>query len=168
MPSVPSYTLYAPEGSFRAFAALIAAEYNGITVQVETCLKDVPTLSPTGKAPILVINNKQVIFSSHAIARYLGGMRRDTLLLGSSLQDNAAVDSWMDFCAQELELPACVWYYPVRTYLLLLAPTVSVCFVWIYIVLTQYTKTGCWIHAVPCGSVSFKHVCCVLPLLLCF
>lgn len=115
MPSAPSYTLYAPEGSFRAFAALIAAEYNGITVQVETCLTDVPTLSPTGKAPILVINDKQVIFSSHAIARYLGGLRRDTLLLGSSLQDNAAVDSWMDFCAHELELPACVWYYPVRT-----------------------------------------------------
>lgn len=113
MPS-PSYTLYAPEGSFRAFAALIAAEYNGIEIKVETDLKDIPLLSPTGKAPILLVGT-DIIFSSHAIARYLGGMRRDTLLLGSSLQDMAAVDSWMDFCAHELELPACVWYYPVRT-----------------------------------------------------
>ena len=111
----PSYTLYAPEGSFRAFAALIAAEYNGIAVTVETDLKDILHKSPTGKAPILVVGEEtHVIFSSHAIARYLAGIRRDTGLLGSSLPDMAAVDSWMDFCSHELELPACVWYYPVR------------------------------------------------------
>jgi elongation factor 1-gamma len=113
---MPSYTLYTPEGSFRAFAALIAAEYNGIDVKVETDLSDVPSKSPTGKAPLLVVGGKDVIFSSHSIARYLGGMRRDTMLCGSSLQEQAAVDSWMDFCAHEVELPACVWYYPVRMY----------------------------------------------------
>jgi elongation factor 1-gamma len=115
---MPSYTLYAPEGSFRAFSALIAAEYNGIDVKVETDLSSVPSKSPTGKAPILVVGGRKeedVVFSSHAIARYLGGMRRDALLCGSSLQEQAAVDSWMDFCAHEVELPACVWYYPVRT-----------------------------------------------------
>ena len=33
MSNTTSYTLHAPEASFRAFAALIAAEYNGIVVK---------------------------------------------------------------------------------------------------------------------------------------
>jgi elongation factor 1-gamma len=114
----PTYTLYSPAGSFRAFAPLIAAEYNGVNVNVDTegVEAAVAAKSPTGKAPILETPNG-VIFSSAAMARYVAGLRRDTGLLGNSLQEQAAVDSWMDWCAQDIELPACVWWYPVAGYM---------------------------------------------------
>lgn len=113
---MPSYTLHTPAGSFRAFAALIAAEYNGIQVTVAENFDagSVAAMSPSGKAPVLVLPNGQSLFSSHAIARFIAGIRRDTGLVGGSLQDAAVVDAWMDFAAQQLELPACVWFYPVR------------------------------------------------------
>jgi elongation factor 1-gamma len=114
----PSYTLYAPAGSFRAFAPLIAAEYNGVDIDVVTDgVEDViKTKSPTGKAPILE-TPAGVIFSSHAMARFVGSLRRDTGLLGGSFQEQAAVDAWMDWTAQDVELPACVWFYPVAGYM---------------------------------------------------
>lgn len=112
----PKYTLHAPPGSFRAFPALIVAEYNGVTVDVADPFDaaKVAALSPTGKAPILELpSGGPPLFSSHAIARFLAGIRRDTGLTGSTLQESAAIDAWMDFSSQELELPACVWFYPV-------------------------------------------------------
>lgn len=33
------------------------------------------------------------------------------------LYDSRQVDSWIDFCAHELELPATIWYYPVIGYM---------------------------------------------------
>lgn len=111
---MPSYTLQTPQGSFRAFAALIAAEYNGIDVKVADF--DASS-SPTGKAPVLVLPNGTTLFSSHAIARFLAGLRRDTGISGASLQEQAAIDAWMDFASHELELPACVWFYPAAGYM---------------------------------------------------
>jgi hypothetical protein len=60
---------------------------------------------------------KGVIFSSHAMARFVAGIRRDSGLLGSSLQEQAAIDAWMDWAAQDVELPCCVWFYPVAGYI---------------------------------------------------
>jgi len=112
-----SYTLHAPQGSFRAFKALIAAEYNGVDVEVaDFDPETVKTLSPTGKAPILETPGG-VIFESNAIARYLAKIRRDTGLAGDSVYDEAAIDSWVDFSANELELPATVWFYPALGYM---------------------------------------------------
>ena len=111
---MPSYTLQTPQGSFRAFAPLIAAEYNGIDVKVADFQ---PASSPTGKAPVLILPNGTPLFSSHAISRFVAGLRRDTGLIGASLQDQASVDAWMDFASHELELPACVWFYPAAGYM---------------------------------------------------
>lgn len=114
----PTYKLYTPPGSFRAFAPLISAEYNGIEIDVETSdiEKAVRAKSPTGKAPLLETPNG-VIFSSHAIARYVAGLRRDTGLLGNSFQEKVSVDSWIDWTAQDVEIPACVLFYPVAGYM---------------------------------------------------
>jgi len=115
---MPSYTLHAPAGSFRAFSTLIAAEYNGVDVQVaDFDASAVAAMSPTGKAPVLVLPSGETLFSSHAIARYVAGIRRDSGLTGSSLMEQGAVDAWMDFCSSELELPACVWFYPAAGYM---------------------------------------------------
>ena len=114
-----SYTLYAPEASFRAFAALIAAEYNGVELDIQTDLS-AASKSPTGKLPLLEItkgssSSTTVIFSAQAIARYIASIRRDTGLMGTGLSAQGAVDAWIDFSAQDLELPACIWFYPVST-----------------------------------------------------
>jgi len=102
---MPTYKLYTAAGSFRAFPALIAAEYNGTDVSVETDLTKVPSISPSGKAPVLCVGEENVIFGSHAIARYFG----------TTLQGGGLVDSWMEFCANEIELAACIWFYPVSS-----------------------------------------------------
>lgn len=116
----PTYKLYSPPGSFRAFAPLVVAEYNGITVEVATedIEAAVAAKSPTGKAPILeTLPSGQVLFSSHAMARYLAGLRQDGGLLGESFQDRARIDAWIDWTAQDVELPACVWFYPAAGYM---------------------------------------------------
>jgi len=114
-----SYTLHTPAGNFRAFKVLIAAEYNGISVQVpDFDASVVGSLSPTGKAPLLVTPQGGVIFESNAIARYIARLRRDTGLTGNgSIAEEASVDSWCDFSSNELELPACVWWYPAAGYM---------------------------------------------------
>jgi glutathione S-transferase len=114
--------LYSPPGSFRAFAPLIVAEYNGIEIEVESRLDQVKeaiaSKSPTAKAPILVCGTDgQVIFSSNAMCRYLAGLRKDTGLLGTSLKERMAIDEWMDWTLQDVELPACVWWYSCAGYI---------------------------------------------------
>jgi len=74
-------------------------------------------LSPLGKCPILQTANGDVLFESNAIARYLAKTRRDTELAGVTFVDQAKVDSWVDFGAHEIELPASMWYYPVVGYM---------------------------------------------------
>jgi elongation factor 1-gamma len=110
------YKLYAPEASFRAFSTLIAAEYNGVSMEVCTDLAGAAR-SPVGKLPLLELPHGGTLFSSHAMARFVAGLRRDSGLLGQTLSEQAIVDAWMDWAAQDLELPACVWFYPVAGYM---------------------------------------------------
>ncbi|KAL7558603.1 hypothetical protein ACA910_000937 [Epithemia clementina (nom. ined.)] len=113
---MPTYKLYAPEASFRAFSTLIAAEYNGVSIDVSTDLA-AASKSPVGKLPLLELPDGSTIFSSHAMARFIAGIRRDTGLIGATLTETAAIDAWMDWAAQDLELPSCVWFYPVAGYM---------------------------------------------------
>jgi len=113
------YSLYSPPGDFRAFKILVAAEYNGIVIDIpEFDASKVSTMSPTGKAPVLTTPNGGTIFESNAIARYIAKLRRDTGLTGDgSIVEEAAVDSWIDFSANNIELPACVWWYPAAGFM---------------------------------------------------
>jgi len=114
-----AYNLHAPEGCFRAFKILIAAEYNGITVNIPTFnTKKVEKISPTGRAPVLELPNGTTIFDSNSIARYVARLRRDSGLMGDgSMLMEAGIDSWVDFCVNEIEIPACVWWYPAAGYM---------------------------------------------------
>jgi elongation factor 1-gamma len=123
----PSYTLYVPEASFRAFAILIAAEINGVDITVKTHDLDIgQSLSKTGKLPVLAWqddppngSNTQSISTSAAIARYIAALRTDTNLCGNgnALSQRAEIDSWLDWCITDLELPATVWFYPAVGYM---------------------------------------------------
>jgi elongation factor 1-gamma len=112
----PTYTLYVPEASFRGFATLIAAEYNGVTVQVNTDVANA-SKSPVRKLPILELTDGTCIFSSQAATRFVASIRRDTGLMGQSAADAACIDAWMDWCTADVELPACLWFYPVAGYM---------------------------------------------------
>ena len=115
--SSQTYTLHAPPGSFRAFKPLIAAEYNSIPISVPDFDANVAkSLSPTGKAPVLQTSSG-VIFESNAMARHVARLRRDTCLTGKTVFEEAEVDAWVDFGANEVEIPACVWFYPVAGYM---------------------------------------------------
>jgi len=119
--SSPKYKLYTPTGSFRAFAPLIAAEYNKISIEVitENIEGFIKSKSPTGKAPILeCLPAGGIIFSSYAISRYVSGLRNDRgLLLGYTVQERATIDEWIDWIAQDVELPVCVLIYPILGYI---------------------------------------------------
>lgn len=115
-------TLYTDAGNFRAFKILVAAEYNNVQLNIpdfklgDNKSADYLKKSPMGKVPCLTTPNGS-IFESNAIARYVARMRRDTELYGVSFFESAQVDSWIDFCNHDLELPATVWFYPVLGYM---------------------------------------------------
>jgi elongation factor 1-gamma len=102
---------------------LIAAEYNGVAInipefQLGTDNKTAAFLakSPLGKVPVLDTPAGSIT-ESNAIARYVARLRGDSELLGSSFFESAKVDSWIDFCSHDLELPASLWIYPVLGYI---------------------------------------------------
>jgi elongation factor 1-gamma len=50
------------------------------------------------------------LFGSNAIARYVARLRSDTELLGATFYDKAQVDTWIEFCAHDIEPPTIAWY----------------------------------------------------------
>eukprot|EP00903_Cladosiphon_okamuranus_P012753 g11922.t1 len=115
--------LWTNPANFRAFKVLIAAEYNGVELEVpefnhpsDSKSPDFLAKSPLGRVPVLETPQGS-IFESNAVARYVARMRRDTELYGVSFFESAQVDSWIDFCAHEIELPATIWCYPVIGYM---------------------------------------------------
>jgi elongation factor 1-gamma len=105
------YKLHSDAGNFRTFKCLIAAEMAGVTVEVLDT-KVPPAGSIMNKLPVLEAGGCS-ISNSNAIARYISKLRADAELLGKTLIESAQVDSWIDYCAFDIELPATLWYYPV-------------------------------------------------------
>jgi len=110
-------TLHTSPGNFRAFKALIAAEYCGVDITISDDLTQIGSLSPVGKAPVLV-TPKGNIWESNAIARHVARIGKgDSGLNGQNMYEAAEIDGWIDFGSNELELPACVWWYPIAGYI---------------------------------------------------
>jgi elongation factor 1-gamma len=118
-----SHTLFVEPGNFRAFKILIAAEYNGVSINIPefTANKSNTTpeflkISPMGKVPAMQ-TPQGGLCESNAIARYVARMRADTGLMGATFFESAEVDQWIDFCSHNIELPACIWFYPTLGYM---------------------------------------------------
>ncbi|OIV91513.1 hypothetical protein TanjilG_08925 [Lupinus angustifolius] len=102
--------LHAASTNKNTYKALIAAEYNGVQVQlapnfemgVSNKTPEFLKLNPLGKVPVLETPDGPV-FESNAIARYVARLKGDSSLLGSSLIDQAHVDQWIDFSSLEID-----------------------------------------------------------------
>jgi elongation factor 1-gamma len=116
-------TLHTEPGNFRAFKILIAADYNGINLNVPAFTlgesnktAEYLKISPLGKVPALQTATGSLT-ESNAIARYVARMRADTGLFGATFFESAEVDQWVDFCSHNIELPVCMWVYPVMGFM---------------------------------------------------
>jgi len=112
-------TLYTYPDNFRAYKALIAAEYSGAKVKVASegpefvlgeTNKSAEFLAkfPLGKVPAFASADGKNIFESNAIAYYLANEQ----LRGKSVEDQAFVQQWISFADNEILPPACTWVFP--------------------------------------------------------
>jgi elongation factor 1-gamma len=103
-------TLYTYPADAHAQKILIAAQFSGAAVKVETKVdaKLLASKSPMGKAPVLE-TPEGTITQSNAIARYIAGDK----LFGANAFEAAQVNQWVDYCLNEVEVPASVWVYPI-------------------------------------------------------
>jgi len=113
-----AYTLHCDAGNFRAFKIMVAAEYNGVAINVadfklgETNKSaEFLKISPLGKIPALSTPCGASLTESNAIARYIAKLRADTGLMGGCCLEQAQVDQWMEFTSNNVELPVTMWVY---------------------------------------------------------
>jgi len=104
---------------YKAEKAMVAAKFNGLAVktarfdaQKDAQKEDFLVKNPTGKVPFLE-TDMGCIFTSNAIARYVSRARADTSLYGNCFDDEGQIDTWLEFCTHELEVPLMTWVYPV-------------------------------------------------------
>jgi len=114
-----SGTLYTYPDNFRAYKALIAAEYSGAQVKVasqppEFVLGQTNQTDeflakfPMGKVPAFSSSEGKNISESNAIAYYLANDQ----LRGHSVEDRAFVHQWISFAENEILPPTCTWTFP--------------------------------------------------------
>jgi len=110
--------LYTDQGNPVAWKILVAAKY--ANVQVETPHFEVGTdnksaefekKSPLGKVPVLE-TSEGVIFQPNAAARFVA-KQSSRSLFGSNNFEAAQVEQWIEFSANEIDLPASVWVFPI-------------------------------------------------------
>ncbi|CAD5121438.1 DgyrCDS9949 [Dimorphilus gyrociliatus] len=109
-------TLYTYPENFRAFKALIAAEYSGSKITLKSDFvfgetnKSEAFLKkfPLGKVPAFEGNDGTLLFESNAIAYYVA----NELLRGANAADAAKVLQWVNFADSEILPAACDWTFP--------------------------------------------------------
>ncbi|XP_010272551.1 PREDICTED: elongation factor 1-gamma-like isoform X2 [Nelumbo nucifera] len=121
--------LHAGNTNKNAFKALIAAEYNGVTVKlvpnfemgVSNKTPQFLKMNPIGKVPVLETPDGP-IFESNAIARYVARLKGDTPLYGSSLIEFARIEQWIDFASLEIDANILKWFIPRAGFAVYLPP----------------------------------------------
>ncbi|XP_042891480.1 elongation factor 1-gamma-like [Penaeus japonicus] len=111
-----SGTLYTYPENFRAFKALIAAQFSGAKVTVDSSFVFGETNKsdaflkkfPLGKVPAFESTDGKCIFESNAIAWAVANEQ----LRGKTPMDQAQVVSWMNFADNEILPASCTWVFP--------------------------------------------------------
>jgi glutathione S-transferase len=103
------YTVLSYPGNFYIKKALIAAEYGGISDEIEyptdfkmgtdNKTEEFLKFSPVGKVPALKIKGTDHgVFESNAIARYIARVGKDVQgLLGKDAYEQSQIDAWIDY-----------------------------------------------------------------------
>lgn len=115
-----AHTLYTYPENFRAYKALIAAEYSGAKLKVVSQSPDFVlgvtnktpeflSKFPLGKVPALSTADGKNFSESNAIAYYLANEQ----LRGKSIEDKAFVQQWVSFADNEILPASCTWVFPV-------------------------------------------------------
>ncbi|CAG0901767.1 unnamed protein product [Cyprideis torosa] len=120
--AAPSGTIISYPDNYRAYKALIAAEYSGAKVQVGSNFvmgetNKTPAFLekfPLGKVPVFEGSNGDNVWESSAIAYYLAN---DQLRGGVSALDRAHVIQWISFSDCEIGPAAGTWLYPILGYM---------------------------------------------------
>ncbi|GAB0099143.1 Elongation factor 1-gamma [Sergentomyia squamirostris] len=111
-------TLYTYPNNFRAYKALIAAEYSGVKVNVTSnefvfgeTNKSKAFLEkfPLGKVPAFETSNGNYLTESNAIAFYLA----NDALRGKTILHQSEVWQWVNFADSELLPASCAWIFPL-------------------------------------------------------
>jgi len=103
---------------YKAEKALVAAKFNGVALdkKIFDAKKDAKNpeflaKNPMGKVPFLE-TDMGCICTSNSIARYIARIRADNPVYGKSFDDECKIDTWMEFCTHEIEVPLMTWVYP--------------------------------------------------------
>jgi len=109
--------VYSDQNNTNTWKALIAAKYAGVNVETPSFTLGTDNKkpeflekSPLGKVPVLE-TAEGALFEAHAIARYFA--RQSKQLYGSTPFEAGAIDQWIEFAANEIELPGNVWVFPI-------------------------------------------------------
>jgi len=104
-----SLKLYTSPQSQEEAKALIAAQFNGVKIDVHAGVDNkAPEFlekNPTGSLPTLETESG-VIFESNAIARYVVRLNDTAKLYGRSPFESSSIDSWLDFANTEIRGPS--------------------------------------------------------------
>jgi len=111
-------TLYTYPDNFRAYKALIAAQFSGAKVKIaadfvfgetnktEAFLKKFPT----GKVPAFETNDGKVLTESNAIAYFLSNAQ---LRGGNCVYQQSQIQQWINFAETEVVPASCAWVFPL-------------------------------------------------------
>eukprot|EP00927_Polykrikos_kofoidii_P060307 TRINITY_DN5531_c0_g1_i1.p1 TRINITY_DN5531_c0_g1~~TRINITY_DN5531_c0_g1_i1.p1 ORF type:complete len:424 (-),score=90.98 TRINITY_DN5531_c0_g1_i1:204-1412(-) len=119
MPAIGVGTVhFAEQTKYKVQKTLIAAKFNGFALNEkkfdlsqDSKRPEFLAVNPTGIVPFLETDTG-CIFSSNAIARFVAKSRRDTSLYGKCFDHEGQIDTWLEFCTHELEVPLMTWVYP--------------------------------------------------------
>lgn len=106
---------YLEELKYKADKALIAAQFNGLSLNTSKFEKDSEkpdfrVQNPIGKVPFLETKHG-CICGSAAVARYVARCRADTELYGKTFTDESEIEDWLEFSLHEVEVPLMDWIY---------------------------------------------------------
>lgn len=106
---------YLEELKYKADKALIAAQFNGLSLNTskfeeKDSKKPDFRVNPIGKVPFLE-TKRGCICGSAAVARYVARCRADTELYGKSFADESKIEDWLEFSLHEVEVPLMDWIY---------------------------------------------------------
>ncbi|OEH73632.1 elongation factor 1-gamma [Cyclospora cayetanensis] len=116
MATVTTLKLLCPKDELSCQKVLMTATFANVKVETpafvmgkddkKECFK---SKYPFFRLPILETGEGPSLMGSNTVCRFLARMRNDKRLYGETLQHSAEVDMWLDFCANELEVPLLAW-----------------------------------------------------------